>query len=183
MKDKKMKKHFNIYLTSILFLIFISCFEKEKQNKQNYSEIDLKKGDKIDYKIDFPDTIYVGKLYNGVIYYKSILDTVTTSFENKEKERYTILYLKLLSKYIYDEFEYENFKKTSKLIFGADDNTKITFKNIKFDSIGTFYINGVILDFVYIDLNKKNENGEDLLRLIEKQEEIIHKVVVIPKPN
>jgi hypothetical protein len=177
-----MKEHVNIYLTSILFLIFSSCYKKEQQVKQNHSEIDFKKGDKINYKIDFPDTVYVSQPYNGILYYKSILDTVTTSFENKEKERYTILYLKLLSKYIYDEFEYENFKKTSKLVFGADDHTKITFKNIKFDSIGTFYINGVILDFVYINLNKKNENGEDLLRLIEKQEEIIHKVVVIPKP-
>ena len=42
-------------------------------------------------------------------FYKSILDTVTTSFEDKEKERYTILYLKLLSNYVYDDFDFEKF--------------------------------------------------------------------------
>lgn len=73
-------------------------------------------------------------------------------------------------------------KKTAKLKYGADDNTKITFNNIRFDSVGTYYINGVIRDFVYIDLHQKNENGEDMLRLIEKQEEILCKVVVVQKP-
>jgi hypothetical protein len=91
------------------------------------------------------------------------------------------LKIKRKNNYVYDDFDFEKFKKTSKLKYGATNNREISFDKIKFDSIGTYYINGVIQDFVVIDLKEKNENGEDMVRLIEKQEEILHKVVVVDK--
>jgi len=166
---------------AILLSVFITSCKEDADGVFAAPEIESKKEFEIDYKISFPDTVYVNKEYDGKIFYKSILDTVTTSFEDKEKERYTILYLKLLSNYVYDDFDFEKFKKTSKLKYGATNNREISFDKIKFDSIGTYYINGVIQDFVVIDLKEKNENGEDMVRLIEKQEEILHKVVVVDK--
>lgn len=174
----------NIFKLTLLLclIVFVSC----KENTDVFLEApkkDLEREFEIDYKISFPDTVYVNKEYEGKIFYKSILDTVTTSFEDKEKERYTILYLKLISKYVYNDFDFEKFKKTSKLQYGATNNREISFDKIKFDSIGTYFLNGVIQDFVVIDLKIKDENGEDMFRIIEKQEEILHRVVVIDKTN
>ena len=166
---------------AILLSVFITSCKEDADGVLAAPEIESKREFEIDYKISFPDIIYVNKEYEGKIFYKSILDTVTTSFDDKEKERYTILYLKLLSNYVYDDFDFEKFKKTSKLMYGATNNREISFDKIKFDSIGTYYINGIIEDFVYIDLKRKDENGEDLVRLIEKQGEILHRVVVIDK--
>lgn len=166
---------------AILLSVFITSCKENTDGVLAAPEIESKREFEIDYKISFPDTVYVNKEYDGKIFYKSILDTVTTSFEDKEKERYTILYLKLLSNYVYDDFDFEKFKKTSKLKYGATNNREISFDKIKFDSIGTYYINGVIQDFVVIDLKEKNENDEDMVRLIEKQVEILHRVVVVDK--
>lgn len=174
-------KNINIYSIIVFLLFLVSC--KENQEKLEVPEILEKENKNIDFEVVFPDTVYVNTTYEGKVYYKSVLDTITTSFDDTSKKRYTILYLKLLSNYSYDEFEFDSFKKSSKLQYGAHNNIEIPFYRIKFDSVGLFYINGVIEDFVYIDLKEKDKNGKNLKRLIEVQEELLHKVVVIPQPN
>ena len=119
--------------------------------------------------------------YNGKLYQVGEFSEGIALDPNKGVQQ--ILYLKLLSNYSYDEFEFDSFKKSSKLQYGAHNNIEIPFYRIKFDSVGLFYINGVIEDFVYIDLKEKDKNGKNLKRLIEVQEELLHKVVVIHQPN
>lgn len=99
----------NIFYVLIL-LLFLACKENTKE-VLSVPTIKLVNGSSIDYFVSFPDTVFVKEVYKGKVYYKSDLDTITTSFDDTEKERYTILYLKLLPKYVYDDFEFENFKK------------------------------------------------------------------------
>lgn len=168
------------FLILILFGL-VSC--RENNEKLEIPDILEKKKKSIDFEVVFPDTVYVNTKYEGKVHYKSVLDTITTSFDDTNKKRYTILYLKLLSNYSFDEFDFDSFKKTSKFQYGAFNNEEIPFYRISFDSVGLFYINGVIEDFVYIDLKEKDKNGKNLKRFIEVQEELLHKVVVLPKPS
>lgn len=174
-----MKK--NIVYCLIVFSSFLlSC--RENHEKLEVPKILEKKKKNIDFEVVFPDTVYVNKEYKGKIFYKSILDTITTSFDDEDKKRYTILYVKILQNYSYNDFEFSSFKKSSELQYGASNNNEIPFYRIEFDSVGVFYINGVIEDFVYINLKQNDENGKPLRRVVEVQEELLHKVVVIPEP-
>ena len=65
--------------------------------------------------------------------------------------------------------------------FGALNNREIPLPNIEFGKTGVFYIDGIINDYVVIDLNKKNKDGVGLVREIEDEERLTHKVVVVNK--
>jgi hypothetical protein len=66
-------------------------------------------------------------------------------------------------------------------MIGAHDNRKIFIRDIIFTKTGTHYIDGIIADNVLID-TIKNKTENDLLRYIENEERVIHKVVVIERP-
>jgi len=66
--------------------------------------------------------------------------------------------------------------------FGAIDNRTIPFYNIKFTELGTFYIDGIINDHVFIDTLKQPKKPTDKVRYIEKVVQATHKVVVIENP-
>ncbi|WP_281335982.1 hypothetical protein [Flavobacterium eburneipallidum] len=169
-----LNKFFLIIVVFALQIILFSCKKKEEivANKQETKKYIQKR---IEYKIEFPDTVYLNKLYNGVVKYKSVLDTITTSFDDKKKNRYSVFYLTIVDK---PDRDYKHLKKIAKK-FGADNNREISIYDIKFTKTGIYYIDGIINDFVVIDENKKNKNGEELVRLIENEERVIHKVVVI----
>jgi len=158
-----------------MLLVVLSCKKKEAITDERVNERHTKKS--IECKIEFLDTVYVNKSYDGVVKYKSILDTITTSFDDKKKKRYPIFYMKIVDKPYSD---YKHLKKEAKM-FGAHNNREIPFYNIKFEKTGTYYIDGIINDYVVIDINKKNEKGEELVREIEKEERIIKKVIVVDK--
>jgi hypothetical protein len=150
--------------------IGLSCQKKEiKQKNKNHSQ------ERIVGRIEFPDTVLVNKSYDGVVKYRSLLDTVTTNFDDKKKDRYVILYLATINKPYED---YKELKKKSKK-FGADNNREISFYDIKFDKVGTYYLDGIINDYVVIDINKKDTKGNDLVREIENEERVTRKVVVV----
>jgi hypothetical protein len=107
------------------------------------------------------------------------LDTVTTSFDDKSNKRYVMFYLTIVHK---PNQNYKKIKK-SKQIFGADNNREISFYDIKFDKAGTYYIDGIINDYVVIDINKKDSKGNELVREIENEERVTKKVVVINNPS
>ncbi len=165
-----------IVLFALQFVAF-SCKKKEevvtiKQETRKYNQ------KRIEYKIEFPDTVHLNKLYNGIIKYKSALDTITTSFDDKKKNRYSFFYLTIVEK---PDADYKHLKKIAKK-FGADNNREISIYDIKFTQTGIYYIDGIINDFVVIDTNKKDKKGDELVRLIENEERVIHKVVVIKNP-
>ena len=64
--------------------------------------------------------------------------------------------------------------------FGAVDNRTIPFYDIKFSEVGTFYIDGILNDYVTIE--KPNAKPTDKSRYIENVLRATHKVVVIEKP-
>jgi hypothetical protein len=166
----------SLYKKRIIFLVIviiqIITFSCKKEEKDIYKKVSLKE---IECVVEFPDTVYVNQKYNGVIRYKSILDTITTSFDDKKKDRYVIFYLKIVDK---PDFDSKYQKKNAKMI-GADNNRKISINDIIFTKTGIHYIDGVLNDYVLIDLNKKDKEGFELLREIEKDIRVTQKVVVI----
>ena len=164
------KKRIVLLTIVIIQLIVFSC-KKERNDiykpKENLKDIQC--------IVEFPDTVYVNQKYSGVIKYKSILDTITTSFDDKKKNRYVIFYLTIVDK---PDTDSEYLKKNGKMI-GAHDNRKIFFDDIVFTKPGTHYIEGLINDSVLIDANKKDKEGIELVRIIENDYRVTQKVVVI----
>lgn len=160
-----------------LQLTTLSCKKKESVvNEQKTKEYSQKQ---IEFKVEFPDTLYVNQSYDGVIGYKSVLDTIITTFGDRKKNRYTRFILTTTNNPNYD---YKHLKQTVKDTFGALNNREIPFYNIKFAKPGIYYIDGIINDIVLIDTITKHKSENDLLRLIENEERVTHRVVVIEKP-
>ncbi|WP_298393765.1 hypothetical protein [Flavobacterium sp.] len=166
------------YLIFILtFLTILSCKKNIEKKIVHKKKINIE--NKIKYQVLFPDTIIKNRSYNGVIKFKSSLDTIATSFDDKSKIRYAIFYLKQANKIESDQ----NLLKKNAKEFGADNNNQISFSDIKFNSCGLFYIDGIVSDFVIIDLKKRDENGKKMVRYIENEVRVIRKVVVIDEPK
>lgn len=162
----------------VLQLTTLSCKKKEVMtNEQKTKEYAQKL---IEFKIEFPDTLYVNQSSDGVIRYKSVLDTIIKTFGDRKKNRYTRFILTTTNNPIYD---YKHLKQTVKDTFGAKNNREIPLYDIKFSKVGTYYIDGIINDIVLLDLDKKDKEGDDLSRYIENEERVTHKVVVIENPN
>ena len=130
------------------------------------------------FEINFPDTVYINRSYNGEIKYKSKLDTIITTFGDSKKNRYTRFIMRK-SKYV--NYDFNILKLNIKDTFGAINNRIIPFYNIKFNELGIHYIDGIINDIVYIDTVKSKRKDSDLVRLIENEVRVTHKVVVIRK--
>ena len=70
-----LKKRILIRISVLLFTIAMITFCKK-------DNVRLKN---IMFTIEFPDTLFVNQLHDGVIKYKSPLDTVITTFGDKKK--------------------------------------------------------------------------------------------------
>lgn len=167
----------SILLFAIVIILFTTFSCKKEDNNKNKKKVSSSK--QIEYVIEFPDTVYLNQKYDGIIKYKSILDTITTSFDDKKKNRYVLFYLTIVDK---PDPDNKHLKKAAKIL-GANNNREIFIDDIIFTKIGTYYIDGIINDYVVIDINKKDNEGFGLVREIENEERVIHKVVVIEKPN
>lgn len=167
-----------IVLSGLLVLI-IGCNNKDMKPLKNQNEIvnSNNSTERIKYTVDFPDTVYLNKEYFGLINYQSSLDSITPKFGIKGENRYVRLILTSTENIDYD---LKHLKTMVKDTFGAYDNKTIDFL-LKFDKRGVFYIDGVINDVVLIDLPKKNENEDELVRWIEDEVRVTKKVVVIDK--
>lgn len=162
----------------LLFIVVIAFSCKNDVNLKVNGKVinDNLQSNQIKYDFDFPDTLYTGKLYNGVLKYESILDTFTTEFGLENKNRYT----RLITHYSNSQnLDVEYLKGVVKDTFGAIDNRTIPFYDVKFSKPGTYYIQGLINDVVVINLFSKDEDGNDLIRFIEYDEPVSHKVVVL----
>jgi len=95
------------------------------------------------------------------------------------KDRY-ITYSLIKTKSV--NYETKELYKMKLDTFGAVDNMTIPFYKIKFEELGTFYIDGIINDHVTIDTLTRPRKPSDKVRYIENVVRATHKVVVIAKP-
>lgn len=175
-KRKQYKKTIIILSSSLLMLVF-SCKRDtsiEKKNTENLTESTAF------VKFVFPDTVYINKLYKGKIKYKGILDTITTSFDDKIKSRYIVFYM---TKTKNINYKTKQLYKTKLDTFGAIDNRTIPIYGIKFTELGVHYIDGIINDHITIDTLINSKNPTDKVRYIENVFRATHKVVVIENSN
>ncbi len=193
MKRRKPKFHNKINVKTkyslVIFLsvlsIFFSCKKGEekniKQSKTKTNNPNSFKNDVVEFKFEFPDTVYINEANNGKIKYKGVLDTITTKFDfkNDKKSRYII--------YSYTKVHSINYTDKALLqmvldTIGAIDNSTILLSNIKFNQSGTYYIDGIINDSAYLSANEKDKDGDELMRVITNEVRATHKVVVIERP-
>lgn len=170
-------KTLKITLYSIIF-IFLFCCKKIENNTVNTKSKTSKINNFIDYHIEFPDTVYANSSYEGKINYVSNFDSIIEKFGDKEKNRYVFVSLVFTNKL---EDDIVHLKRVVTDTFGAIDNRLIPIYDISFPTKGNYYIDGIINDAVFIDLNRKDENGENLIRWIEDEVRVTKKVVVIDK--
>ena len=171
---KRIKPVIFIIVTTIQ--LFVSCKEEKKIRQEDMKKVAQRP---IEYAIEFPDTVVVNELNDGIIKYKSKLDTIITTFGDRKKNRYTRFILTATKNPNYD---FKHLKETVRDTFGAINNRKIPFYRITFSKPGVYYLDGIINDIVLIDLNKKDKAGDDLSRFIEQEERVTKKVVVINRP-
>jgi hypothetical protein len=176
MKENKIRLDFTIVFILIAFCL-VSC-KNDTQNESVDTDNKYSKKETITFEFNFPDTVYINQSYNGEIKYKSKLDTIITTFGDSKKNRYTRFIMRK-SKYV--NYDFKVLKLNIKDTFGALNNRTIPFYNIKFNELGIHYIDGIINDIVSIDTVTSKRRGTDLVRLIENEVRVTHKVVVIKK--
>jgi hypothetical protein len=179
------KKEVKIISIFILLLIIFSCkknddaIEKETVVKKNEIENKIFSNNLVQFEFDFPDTVCINKSYNGKIKYRGILDTITTDFNlegDSPKSRY-IMFLFTKTKNI--DYNIKHLSKIKLDTIGALDNNTILLSDMKFTELGVNYIDGIINDNVFIDLKRKDKNGENLSRAITDEVRATYKIVVI----
>ena len=160
-----------IYMLITFFsFYFLSC----KSDKKNDINEKIEKYDI--YNFQFPDTVLLNKRYNGFVYYKSSLDTMVANFNENEKSRFAYL---LIKKTKYINYSFKDLDKFQLDTIPSISNGKFLLLDIRFDSVGVFYIDGKVSDIVLVNINKKDNNGENLIRMINNDFRVTHKVVVI----
>ena len=166
-----MTKIIHILFLTIILTTFSCQKEKRKPNVSNREATTY-----IDFVIDFPDTVYINKLYDGKIKYRSGLDSIITVFGDKQKNRYVRFIAAKPSENI--SYDIEVLRKKVKDTFGAHNNRTIPLYDIKFSKLGVNYIDGLIDDIVFID-TIKNPKNDDLLPLLRNETRATLKVYVI----
>jgi hypothetical protein len=160
-----------------LIVCLSSCRKDENKGIHNEKKMQT---DNFSVKIDFPDTVYVNKYYNGQIEYKNILDTITTKVLDVKNPRYIQYAFTITKKINYSE---EHLKKIKLDTIYTNSNRFIPLTVILFKELGVNYIDGIITDEVSIENGGKNEKGNPMTRVITHQFRVTHKVVVIEKPK
>ncbi|MFH6947855.1 hypothetical protein ACHRV6_05150 [Flavobacterium sp. FlaQc-51] len=158
---------------SIILLSFIFLFSCKQETKK----IQEKKTTDFNIEFNFPDTVYVGKYYNGKIFYKNIFDTATTKLLDIKKLR-IIKYSFSVTKNLNNDIE--NLKKSITDTFIAENNRMIPLYNISFNNPGVRYIDGVITDEINIDgIMLRDGKMQASTRIITHEFRATHKVIVI----
>lgn len=138
------KVTFNIALL-LLILVLNSCNnKKEIQNKDMYF--------KIEYIL--PDTIKFNDKLSGKIFYSSKFDTVILK---NDESRYVFLYLKVTEK-ISRNFEEFIEEPCDTFVPLTNENKIYTIKSLKYNKIGNQFIDGYIVDELWLNRNSKNNS-------------------------
>ena len=186
-KVKLMKKQKEIIvIVSAIVAIgsMISCKDNVGSEKGDIKKVigvqNKFKNKNVEFNFDFPDTMYVNEVYKGKINYKSVLDSITTSFDDDRKSRYITYYM---TKAKVANYNIEELKKMRLDTFGAIDNRSIPIYGIKFSELGVHYLDGIINDHISIDTFSQSNKDEDKVRYIENVVRATHKVMVIERNN
>ena len=157
----------------IIFLSLYSCKKKEgsELNNRINSVIEIEF-----YKFEFPDTVYVKKKYDGYLKYRTELDTIVDNFDDLKTPRYAYFLMRKTPNIKYSMEELTKFKLDTLV---ALYNGEIPLLNIQFNCVGTFYLDGVITDLVFLESEKKGEKGQELVQIVSNKIRARHKVVVI----
>ena len=141
----------------------------------------IKKIDKGNFKIsvDFPDTVYINKRYNGRINYKNDLDSLTTKLLDVKKFR-LIEYAFLITNNI--NYDVKHLKTIVKDTIYTNNNRFIPLSAISFNKLGVNYLDGIITDEVNIDtLALREGKMQASTRIISDDFRVTHKVIVIER--
>jgi len=176
---KRISRLIAIINIAIVSLIVSSC-RNEPISKKSDNKIRKISPLPVSVNFEFPDTVYINKLYDGKIKYKCILDTITTSFDDPRKLRYITFYMTKTRSIDYEDKQLYKVKLDT---FGALDHNNIPFYDVKFSELGIYYIDGLINDNVIIDTITQIRKPTDEFRYIEKVVRATHKVVVINEPS
>ncbi len=167
---KKLSTKF--YFLFAIYIVIIGC-EKPKKTKHFESSY---RDSIFEYRFNFPDTVLLNKSYSGNLYYKSVLDTITKSLDEKKNERILVFSFAKTSQIV----SIEKLLKIAIDTIDAKNVHNIPLKNISFSQVGENYLDGIIGDYVIIDTNKIQNDNDDV-RVIEKKFRATHKVFVIEK--
>lgn len=161
-----------------VFIFLISCKKEEKIEFKNktiyYDETNV-------YEFEFPDTVYLKKKYDGYLRYRSELDTIVDHFDNLKLPRHAFFLMRKTDDETYYSINELINLKLDTLI--ALNNGEIPLLNIQFNYEGTFYLDGVITDLVFLESEKKGEKGQELVEIVSNKIRARHRVVVIDSPD
>jgi hypothetical protein len=160
----------------ILYLFFFLSSCKRKEGSEHNNGYNSVNRDKEFYRFEFPDTVYVKKKYDGYLKYRTELDTIVDNFDDFKTPRYAYFLMRKTPNIKYSMDELTKFKLDTLV---ALYNGEIPLLNIEFHKTGTFYMDGMISDCVLMDEGKKDEKGEELVRMLTYEFRATHKVVVI----
>lgn len=151
--------------------------------KKNNDNDLLKKRNLKSYSItmDFPDTVFIHKGYDGKINYKNALDTVTTKLLDINRLRFIEYgFLKTNIANLDKKYVKKNMTDT----FISKTNRIIPLYNIYFDKLGVNFIDGIITDEVRIDsIMLRDGTMQPSTRIITNDFRVTKEVFVIENPN
>lgn len=149
------------------FVICIIIFSCKPENNKKFSEKDV-----IIY-IQLPDTIQRKDSVLGVLYYESVFDTIQLM---KDEKRYVFLYLNK-TKIPTKSFKEFLTKDRDTFVTIKDGSSIIPISDISFDSIGNYFLDGYIIDQLW--LNKMRvENNNEKIRIPTIETKITHSIYV-----
>ena len=160
-----------------LALIYLGCKDLSNDSAKNLSPKKEKDKHGFDYRIDFPDTLYLNKLYDGEIYYESPMDTIIKKFFNPEEDRYVVFRCPPGNGYTFRQKSYID--SIGEYRFGAVNNRTIPIYDLIFSKTGNYKISGFVNDLVLLNPETKYNKDEEKIRLIERDFPITLNIVVI----
>lgn len=162
-------------IISLFFVcvLIVSCIDKRKESNNMENQINYG----YDFAtIRFPDTVYKRVITEGIIDYNfEEYNLLRNSIGSGKVSRFIHFYPYLAKNKIVDE---ESF--IIKDTFYTQNINKLVF-NVKFDSIGTYYLNGIIKDMIILDTIVDIKNKTSKLPAKFSYALINKKVVVIDK--
>ena len=169
---KPLNKNLPLIILFMLFVTFISCKKDIKTNID--SNKSMENNELKEYlNFYFPDTVYIKNVYEGVINYKSELDTITPDFfVIGDTMRILSFYLQDNKNQIPNNFDHILKSKRIDTFYSLTDDGEILFTH-KFKKLGINYLEGVLVDEVLID-----EADTLGLRIITKYNHITLPVLV-----
>lgn len=174
----KQDMHIRIFVILLFtFLFFYTC-KSEIKKSQHQKELDvlIDLPDSLNNKevtvlLDLPDSLYVNDTLKGAVFYKSSFDTIKLSVN---ENRYVFLYLNKTKKP----------SKNLKDFLTRDRDTFVTIEDginiipvfdIKFSTIGDYYLDGYIIDELWLNKN----SDKDGIKIPTYKTKITHKIRVI----